>query len=496
MHDPMHFPHPLPRLTQEMLIMANTHAFGLESTFVNNFAFMKDFAPPPPTPEVLEKGVVRIWEDEFVPAIAAWCERVRSTDYDSMSAEQIAAMLPGLLIEAGNTFKYTMIVVFPFMGPTLGLVEAAEHALGEDGPLLVASLLQGYANETSLAGAGLGDLSALAAASPEVSRALREGRFGDLGKVTGGAEFEKALDSYLEKYGWRVDDWSLLHVPTWAESKDKPLRLIAAYLGDGSGTPDASLQKSQDIRAAAEAELHSRLSGEALQQILGMLAVAQPHVSMSEGRARWQLTIVGSLRVPLLALGRKLRAAGALAEANDAVYLTTDELLASAKAPSRDTVALVAQRKAELEASKQLQPPPFLGAPPDMSQAPPEAALVMRRFFGIGVEPSTDRNVINGFSGSKGVARGRARVIKELSDADRLEAGDILVCKLTAPPWTPVFAIAAAVVTDTGGVLSHSAICAREFGIPCVVGTQFGTAVIPDGAMITVDGDNGVVRLD
>jgi pyruvate,water dikinase len=87
-------------------------------------------------------------------------------------------------------------------------------------------------------------------------------------------------------------------------------------------------------------------------------------------------------------------------------------------------------------------------------------------------------------------------VIKELSDADRLEAGDILVCKLTAPPWTPVFAIAAAVVTDTGGVLSHSAICAREFGIPCVVGTQFGTAVIPDGAMITVDGDNGVVRLD
>jgi pyruvate,water dikinase len=83
-----------------------------------------------------------------------------------------------------------------------------------------------------------------------------------------------------------------------------------------------------------------------------------------------------------------------------------------------------------------------------------------------------------------------------LADSDRLEPADILVCVLTAPPWAPLFAIAAVVVTDTGGVLSHSAICAREFAIPCVAGTMIGTSVIPDGAFITVDGDRGTVLLD
>jgi pyruvate,water dikinase len=70
------------------------------------------------------------------------------------------------------------------------------------------------------------------------------------------------------------------------------------------------------------------------------------------------------------------------------------------------------------------------------------------------------------------------------------------VCTTTAPPWTPLFAIAAAVVTDSGGVLSHSAICAREYAIPCVVATQVATQVIHDGALITVDGTNGVVILE
>ena len=87
-------------------------------------------------------------------------------------------------------------------------------------------------------------------------------------------------------------------------------------------------------------------------------------------------------------------------------------------------------------------------------------------------------------------------MVRQLAEADSLQPGEILVCTLTAPPWTPLFSIAGGVVTDTGGILSHSAICAREFAIPAVVGTMVGTSVIPDGAMITVDGDNGVVRIE
>jgi pyruvate,water dikinase len=86
-------------------------------------------------------------------------------------------------------------------------------------------------------------------------------------------------------------------------------------------------------------------------------------------------------------------------------------------------------------------------------------------------------------------------VVHTLDDAARLQPGEILVAETTAPPWTPLFASAAAVVTDTGGVLSHCAVVAREYAIPAVVGTDIATVAIEDGQTIEVDGDAGVVRI-
>ena len=130
-----------------------------------------------------------------------------------------------------------------------------------------------------------------------------------------------------------------------------------------------------------------------------------------------------------------------------------------------------------------------------MGQLPAEVVPLMTLFFGI-AQPNVEGRVITGQAASKGIARGRARVLKDLGEAERLQPGDVLVCATTAPPWTPLFAIAAAVVTDSGGVLSHSAICAREYAIPCVVATQVGTSLIQDGAMVTVDGTKGIVQMD
>jgi pyruvate,water dikinase len=89
-----------------------------------------------------------------------------------------------------------------------------------------------------------------------------------------------------------------------------------------------------------------------------------------------------------------------------------------------------------------------------------------------------------------------ARVILTLDEAHRLGRGEVLVCPATMPPWTPLFAIASAVVTDHGGILSHTAIVAREYRIPAVVGAKVATAVIQDGQKITVDGTAGTVKLE
>ena len=101
---------------------------------------------------------------------------------------------------------------------------------------------------------------------------------------------------------------------------------------------------------------------------------------------------------------------------------------------------------------------------------------------------------MRGNSGSPGKAQGHARVIRSLAEAGKLQPGDVLVAETTAPPWTPLFATAAAIVTDTGGILSHCAIVAREYGIPAVVGTGMATATFIDGQLIEVDGDAGLVR--
>jgi pyruvate,water dikinase len=119
----------------------------------------------------------------------------------------------------------------------------------------------------------------------------------------------------------------------------------------------------------------------------------------------------------------------------------------------------------------------------------------MQYFVGAAV-PSVTKNLLTGKGASRGQVRGRARVVRQLKDGASLERGDILVCQTTSPPWTPLFAIAGGIVTDTGGILSHSAICAREYGIPCVVATQVATAMIPDGATVVVDGTAGTVTIE
>jgi pyruvate,water dikinase len=115
----------------------------------------------------------------------------------------------------------------------------------------------------------------------------------------------------------------------------------------------------------------------------------------------------------------------------------------------------------------------------------------------MGVAPpvATHPDTLAGIAGSPGSTCGTARIILSLADAGRLEPGDILITEYTQQSWTPLFAVAAALVTDFGGVLSHCAIVAREYGLPAVVGTGSATTTLVDGQLIEVDGDRGIVRV-
>ncbi len=124
-------------------------------------------------------------------------------------------------------------------------------------------------------------------------------------------------------------------------------------------------------------------------------------------------------------------------------------------------------------------------------------ALVFRLLGMVPPDDNPDPNIIRAVAGSPGVVTAKARVVRSLAEAqDTLEEGEVMVCEMTLPPWVPLFSIAGAVVADVGGVLSHCAIVAREFGVPAVVGAVTGTTAIKSGQVITVDGNNGLVYLD
>jgi pyruvate,water dikinase len=388
-----------------------------------------------------------------------------------------------------------MKAISGFMGPTFGFVEFLQTELGAEGPQLAATLLQGFENGTAAAGAGLSELAEEAARRPAVAAALRQGQFDSIESVEGGAEFTARFRRYLDEYGWRVDSWGYIERPTWAENPRLPLTLISHYVNDADRSPAAAHLRAVSQREDAVKDVEARLNPEELPQFRAMLATCQVHVPISEGRALWQLITVGSLRVPFLTLGRKLVAAGALRSADQVFFFNTSELKDAAHRPTPGFMATADQRQAEFAHWGTLTPPPFIGTPPDMAQMPPEVLPLLTLFFGI-APPAVEGREIKGQAASKGVIKATARVLKDLSEAERLQPGEVLVCTTTAPPWTPLFAIAAAVVTDSGGVLSHSAICAREYAIPCVVATQVATQVIRDGSTITVDGTRGIVRLE
>jgi pyruvate,water dikinase len=210
---------------------------------------------------------------------------------------------------------------------------------------------------------------------------------------------------------------------------------------------------------------------------------------------------VSVLRRFALAVGERLVAKGVVDRPDDVFYLYRDELVAALRGDGDDAGrrATIAERRASMGRATAAGPAPTsLGTPPPPPDAPDPFmdALVVRLLGFVPPEETADPGVLKGVPAAQGAYTGTARVVRSLDEAGDLEEGEVMVCEMTLPPWVPVFSVAGAIVADTGGVLCHTAIVAREFGVPCVVGTEVGTTAIRTGQTITVDGTKGFVYLD
>lgn len=184
------------------------------------------------------------------------------------------------------------------------------------------------------------------------------------------------------------------------------------------------------------------------------------------------IKIVHQLRIALREKGSRMSAAGTLDRGDDIFYLTVDEI----NHPPVDAPARVSRRRAERERLATIEMPSVVDGDWQPVTAP---AQTLSELSGNGV--------------SKGVVRGPVRILSDPDDG--LEPGEVLVCRVTDVGWTPLFAAAAAVVSEIGGSMSHTAVVAREFGIPAVVGVDMATHHLRDGQVVEVDGGTGTVRV-
>ena len=201
------------------------------------------------------------------------------------------------------------------------------------------------------------------------------------------------------------------------------------------------------------------------------------------------------VRLVLVALGKKLVAAGALDAQDDVVYLKYNEFRVFMGNPAgMDARAIVAERKAEREKAYTFRPKEWIGTATKTQLAFPYLNLwgFPDKFYR---KESTVAGQINGLGGSPGVVEGIARVVLREDQFDDVRAGDILVCQMTNPAWVVLFTKIVGLVTDAGGTVSHPAVLSREFGIPAVVGTSVATQQIKNGDRVRINGTTGLVEI-
>jgi rifampicin phosphotransferase len=291
-----------------------------------------------------------------------------------------------------------------------------------------------------------------------------------------GQAFLARFEQFLSEYGHRETALTISQ-PAW---KDRPENVLAILrvLAEGEAQKPESYnawQKKRDDLLA-----HSILGTRLLRGLfLKSLTNARYLFQIREDTHFYATMVQPTVRRVALDLGKRLVQIGAIDGIEEVFHLKFDELKAFGEPwpPTKQTIekirSLVTSRK-------------------DKRETLTSKPMVDPRLLTI-TAPLKDGVLLKGTSGSPGIAQGPARIVRDVSEFGKLRAGDVLIAPVTNPAWTPLFQRAAAVVVDTGGLASHAAIVAREYGIPAVMGTLKGTKELEDGQWVQVDGSRGLV---
>lgn len=440
----------------------------------------------------------QLWTEEVLPELTRIYASIDGIAVDDLSGEALAEAWSGAW---AGSLRAWILHFISIMGPYQVLEDLADAygaAMGAGRDAEALALIGGTHHELEDVEAGIEALAGLAG-PPELAGAVERAAaaadpdapldLAELRAVPGGPPFVDALEAFLVHHGHLGQNHDDLRLASWAESPRRLLGRIATHLRQ---PVEPTLQREAELARAAAAldsAVRTTLAGrpEELAKFETILAHAREIGYLTEGHNYW-IDRMSQARMRRLALrvGRRLAREGVFAEPDDVFFLGRHEVGQALRdgRPRRD---LVADRRMAHERNLARRAPQYVGKAPTT----PDAG---DRFDGPRVT-STVPDELRGTGASAGVVRGPARLVLSQDDFGRVMPGDVIVCPSSNPSWVPVFTIAGGLVTNTGGVLSHAAVVAREFALPAVVGTGDATTRIRDGRLVEIDGTAGTVRL-
>jgi pyruvate,water dikinase len=456
--------------------------------------------PPAAGPEArdgYEWVMWRRWVEETRPRIAAGLRRFRAARLDELADGALLAHVRALSLLLVETWAHEQS-----NAPAFDLIRrrcaafCAQHFDLSDAEFL--GLFAGCSEATSAPVTAMEALAARVRRDPALAGALRG--------ATPWADrrLRALLAGYVEAYGHKATDWEYV-TPTLAERPERVVELLreaVARLADGTaGAADGARRR----RRSLERSLRARLPDAAARgRFAALLRDAQAVFGVHEDNVNLYNLGEGYMRYALLEAGRRLRQRGLLTARERVFFLRRPELESLLEGASVAGLPELAEaRRRAYEDKKRRRPARVVrgpsgragdGAPP-AAAVPPGGGLVGAPGAPGAPRVPADGAGVRGLGASPGTYEGPARVVLTEDQFEQVRAGDVLVSPQTTPSWTILFGRIGALVTDDGGILSHSAIASREFGIPAVLSTGVATTTFVTGQRVRVDGGGGVVSV-
>lgn len=510
--DDMHWPSPLARLAMDfgVLVMNGINAsygrfgapFELRARFIAGYPYlaMEYGVPEDQVKDTFDRlreaqrefapDNARYWRDEAMPALREIYAYLEGIDVDGLDADALAAAWNAAWERIAEAWRIHFVAIRGAYSAAEDLSDLYERVTPGAAPGEAMALIQGGNDILQDVEAGIEALVDRMAAEAALADRMRAGPPPALAEIEAIApEVAAAIRDFLAEHGHLGQPFDDLGLASWA---DEPSNLIAELAKRLTDPPERHAVRRARLREEAErllAAVRGRVAEnpedqEAFERSFALASEVGP---LTEIHNYWiDRMSQARLRTLALRVGRRLVREGSLGDPADVLHLHRDEVAELLRAPA-DRSADITERRAEHARQRTLKPPIKLG------QEEPDFGITSR--FDVPREEAGAVDALTGTGASAGVVRGPARVALGPEDFERIQRGDIIVCPSSNPSWVPVFTIAAGLVTNTGGVLSHAAVVAREFGLPAVTGTRTATSTIRDGQLIEIDGTQGTVRL-